>query len=160
MSHYSKPKTEHEKRASHGGTPTGSARGLAAYRALLANKTDAVRRWGHWGTTAVAEEGRGARWASNGDGGAARHYGSCCGCVQRRREESDKEMKCEGWRADTGAWNGAPRPDVAWPVRPAATRGATRLQTSETRQFTVATDSARSAERYRPDSAIWWCSFS
>ena len=30
-----------------GGTPARSARGLAAYPALLANKTDAVQQWGH-----------------------------------------------------------------------------------------------------------------
>ena len=39
-----------------GDTPGRTARGMVAYRALLAGNVDAVMRWGYNGTAAVVEE--------------------------------------------------------------------------------------------------------
>jgi len=45
----------------HGGeTPTRAARGMTAYRALLASNVGVVRWWDHDGVAAVVEERRGA----------------------------------------------------------------------------------------------------
>ena len=58
--------------------------------------------------------------------------------LRRRGKEARKWMRHRGSRWRAGASNAELRPDVAWPVRPSATRGATRRWGSVTGRTTVA----------------------